>query len=93
MSAKVYVYCDPAKTDSFKKCGVNDIARVGGYLVFTTKAAKGFKATEIQVQGMGGITYSQLLAAAKSFKVVVASGNTLSQDVAPETIEPTPVTE
>ncbi|CAB4700566.1 unannotated protein [freshwater metagenome] len=92
ITAKVYVYCDPAKAESFAKCGVNDIARVGGYLIFTTKAAKGLKGTEIQVQGIGGITYSQLLAVAKSFKTVTASGNLLSPVTAPESTESTPVT-
>ena len=93
ISAKVYVYCDPAKTESFKKCGVNDIARVGGYLIFTTKASKGLKGSEIQVHGIGGITYSQLLAVAKSFKTVEASGNTLATVEPTETTEPIPVTE
>ena len=92
ITAKVYVYCDPAKAESFAKCGVNDIARVGGYLIFTTKAAKGLKGTEIQVQGIGGITYSQLLAVAKSLKTVTASGNLLPQVTPPETTESTPVT-
>ena len=92
ITAKVYVYCDPAKADSFAKCGVNDIARVGGYLIFTAKAAKGLNGTEIQVQGFGGITYSQLLAVAKSFKTVAASGNPLSQVVAPVMIDPTTAT-
>ena len=92
VSAKVYVYCDPMKATSYKKCGVNDIARVGGYLIFTPKAAKGLKGTQIQVQGIGGITYSQLLAVAKSFKTVAASGNPLSQVVAPLMIDPTTAT-
>ena len=87
-SAKVYVYCDPAKAAAFKKCGVNDIARVGGYLMFTTKAAKGLKGTEIQVQGIGGITYAQLLTVAKSLKTVAASGNTLPEAFPPEMINP-----
>lgn len=93
MSAKVYVYCDPTKADSYKKCGVNDIARVGGYLIFTTKATKGLKGTEIQVQGTGGITYSQILTVAKSLKTVTASGNTLSQALPPVMIDPTTTTE
>ena len=88
LSAKVYVYCDPFKPAAFKKCGVNDIARVGGYLMFTTKAAKGLKGTEIQVQGLGGITYAQLLTVAKSLKTVAASGTTLPEAYPPEMIDP-----
>ncbi len=88
VSAKVYVYCDPAKAAAFKKCGVNDIGRVGGYLIFTTKASKALKGTEIQVQGIGGITYSQLLAVAKSLKTVKASGTLLAEALPPEMINP-----
>ena len=86
--AKVYVYCDPSKPASFKRCGLNDIARVGGYLMFKAKAGKGLKATEIQVQGIGGITYSQLLSVAKSLKPVSASGNLLPEAFPPEMIDP-----
>jgi hypothetical protein len=68
--AQVYVYCDPAKAASFAKCGTSDIVRLGGYLIFTAKAGKGLKPTEIQVQAMGGITYAQLLAVAKGLKPV-----------------------
>ena len=87
--AKVYVYCDPAKPASFKKCSVNDIARVGGYLMFTTKAVKPYKGTEIQVQGIGGVTYAQLINVAKGLKTVKASGNTYTQVIAPLMIDPT----
>lgn len=70
IKAKVYVYCDPAKAASFKKCGTEDIMRVGGYLSFTTKASKLLMGTEIQVQAIGGITYAQLLSVAKGLKPV-----------------------
>ena len=70
VKAQVYVYCDPAKAASFKKCGTADIVRVGGYLIFTTKRGKILTGTEIQVQGMGGITYAQLLTVAKGLKPV-----------------------
>lgn len=53
---------------AFKACTSADIARVGGYLMFTSKAKKNLKATEIQVQGVGGITYAQLMAVAKALK-------------------------
>jgi len=68
--AKVYIYCDPTTPATYKKCTTKDIARVGGYLIFTTKPTKTLKATEIQVQGTGGITYAQLIAVAKSLKAL-----------------------
>lgn len=68
ISAKLYVYCDPTKPAAAAKCTTADIARVGGYLIFTNKAAKNLEATEIQVQVLGGITYSQLLKVANSLK-------------------------
>jgi hypothetical protein len=70
IKAKVYVYCNPAKKASYAKCGTFDIMLVGGYLIFTTKASKGLKGSEIQVQGMGGITYAQLVSVAKGLKPV-----------------------
>ena len=74
ISAKLYVYCDLTKPAASAKCGTKDIVRVGGYLIFTNEAAKNLQRTEIQVQAIGGITYSQLLSVAKSLKSVVASG-------------------
>jgi hypothetical protein len=68
--AQVYVYCDPAKAASFAKCGTTDILRLGGYLIFTTKAGKNLRGTEIQVQVMGGITYAQMITVAKGLKPV-----------------------
>lgn len=94
IKAKVYAYCDRTQISAaaYKKCGVDDIGRVGGYLLFTTKAAKGLKGTEIQVQGIGGITYAQLLTVAKSLKTVKASGTTLAEAFPPEMINPYEVT-
>ena len=93
--AKVYAYCDPTQMSlaAYKRCGIEDIGRVGGYLIYTTKALKGFEATEIQVQGIGGITYSQLLSVAKSLKTVKASGNTLAQALPPTMVDPTVTTD
>jgi len=93
--AKVYAYCDPSQMSeaAYKRCGTEDIARVGGYLIYTTKALKGFEATEIQVQGIGGITYAQLLSVAKSLKTVKASGNTLAQALPPTMVDPTVTTD
>ena len=90
IKAKVYAYCDRTQISAaaYKKCGVDDIGRVGGYLLFTTKAAKRLKGAEIQVQGIGGITYAQLLTVAKSLKTVAASGNTLPEAFPPEMINP-----
>lgn len=92
ISAKLYVYCDPMNAAAFKKCGTADIARVGGYLMFTNKAAKNLKRTEIQVQAIGGFTYAQLLTVAKSLKTVTASGKT-SQSLPPVMIDPATTSE
>ena len=73
ISAKLFVYCDPTKPAAAAKCTTADIARVGGYLIFTSKAAKNLQATEIQVQAIGGITYAQLLKVANSLKSVQLS--------------------
>ena len=93
--AKVYAYCDPSQISeaAYKRCGTEDIARVGGYLIYTTKALKGFKATEIQVQGIGGITYAQLVSVAKSLKTVKASGRPLAQALPPIMIDPLTTTD
>jgi hypothetical protein len=93
--AKVYAYCDPSQmsTAAYKRCGTEDIARVGGYLIYTTKALKGFKSTEIQVQGIGGITYAQLVSVAKSLKTVKASGRPLAQALPPIMIDPLTTTD
>jgi len=69
VSAKLFVYCDPTKPASAAKCTSADIGRVGGYLLFTNRAAKNLEPTEIQVQVLGGITYAQLLKVAKSLKI------------------------
>ena len=93
--AKVYAYCDPSQISeaAYKRCGTEDIARVGGYLIYTTKALKGFEATEIQVQGIGGITYAQLVSVAKSLKTVKASGRPLAQALPPIMIDPLTTTD
>jgi len=85
--AKLYAYCDPRNQTNYKKCSTSDISRVGGYLMFTNKAGKNLKRTEIQVQAIGGITYAQLLSVAKSLKTVSASGKTL-QVLPPIMIDP-----
>ena len=89
ITAELYVYCDPTKPASSAKCGTVDIARVGGYLLFTNKAAKNLKRTEIQVQAIGGVTYAQLLIVAKSLKTVKASGRPLQESTSGLN-EPTP---
>lgn len=71
VTAKVYVYCDPSDQKKFKACSKADIAKVGGYLLFTTATEsklKNLKRTSIQVQGTGGITYEQLLLVANSLR-------------------------
>ena len=91
--AAVHVYCDPSKPASYKKCNISDIARVGGYLIFKTKAVKPYKGTELQVQGIGGITYAQLVTVAKALKTVKASGMELPKVVAPIMIDPMTTTQ
>lgn len=72
-NAQVHVYCDPAKAASFAKCTRADITRLGGYILFTNKGTKNRTPAQIQVQGFGGVTYSQLLDVAKSLAPVKAS--------------------
>ena len=93
--AKVYAYCDPTQMSlaAYKRCGIEDIGRVGGYLIYTTKAVKPYAPTEIQVQGFGGITYAQLLAVAKGLKTVKASGRPLAQVLPPIMIDPLTTTD
>ena len=61
--------------------------------MFTTKAVKPYKGTEIQVQGIGGVTYAQLMNVAKGLKTVKASGNTFTQVIAPIMVDPAMTTE
>ena len=70
IKTQVHVYCDPTKSAAFKKCSTADIGKVGGYLIFSTKPTKLLKGTEVQVQGMGGVTYAQLVLVAKSLKTL-----------------------
>jgi len=65
--ARVFVYCDPSLGGwAFRNCTKADISRMGGYLLFTLAAKPGMKATEVQVQGVGGITLAQLRKVAAS---------------------------
>lgn len=95
IKAKVYAYCDPSQMSAaaYKRCGIEDIGRLGGYLMFTTKPLKELSATEIQVQGIGGITYAQLVAVAKGLKTVKASGRPLAQVLPPIMIDPLTTTD
>lgn len=95
IKAKVYAYCDPSQMSvaAYKRCGIEDIGRVGGYLMFTTKPLKELSATKIQVQGIGGITYAQLVAVAKGLKTVKASGRPLAQVLPPIMIDPLTTTD
>ena len=65
--ATLHVYCDPTKPAVAKKCSIADIAKVGGYFYFTLPGYYAMKATDIQVQATGGVTYAQLLSVARSF--------------------------
>ena len=66
VNARVFVYCDPMNFKIFKACSARDIAKVGGYLKLVPNAKLSFRATEIQVQGVGGVTFQQLRAVAAS---------------------------
>jgi hypothetical protein len=66
VSATSFVYCDPTNSVSVKKCSSKDFPRFGGYLLFNLPGYYGMKATSVQVQASGGITYSQLLSVARS---------------------------
>jgi hypothetical protein len=90
---KAKVYATQMSLAAYKRCGTEDIARVGGYLIYTTKAVKPYASTEIQVQGFGGITYAQLLAVAKGLKTVKASGRPLAQVLPPIMIDPLTTTD
>ncbi len=65
--ASLFVYCDPTKPSAAKKCSTADISKVGGYIFFTLPGYYGMKATDMQVQAGGGVTYEQLVAVARSF--------------------------
>lgn len=90
IAAEVHVYCDPTNPAAAKKCTTADIAKVGGYIMFTAKAGKNLKATQIQVQGVGGITYAQLIAIANGVKQLVktTSSTGTSQALPPIMIDP-----
>ncbi|CAB4920950.1 unannotated protein [freshwater metagenome] len=66
VTATSFVYCDPTNSASAKKCSSKDVSRLGGYLLFKLPGYYGMKATSIQVQATGGITYSQLLSVARA---------------------------
>ncbi len=66
IKAEVHVYCDPINASAAKKCSTTDVAKVGGYLMFTLPGYYGMKSTNMQVQGVGGVTYAQLVAVARS---------------------------
>ena len=48
--------------------GIGSFMKRSGLDLEDSKAKKNLKATEIQVQGVGGITYAQLVAVAKALK-------------------------
>ena len=66
ITAGVFVYCDPTKPALAKKCSTNDVTKVGGYLSFVLPGYYKMKAVSMQVQATGGVTYSQLVAVARS---------------------------
>jgi len=66
ISAQVFVYCDPTQKNARKNCSTAKISTVGGYLLFTLPGYYGMKKVQMQVQGVGGVTYAQLIAIARS---------------------------
>lgn len=66
MTASVFVYCDPTNKTSAKKCSSKDFTKLGGYLSFSLPGYYGMKATTVQVQGVGGITFEQIKSVARS---------------------------
>jgi hypothetical protein len=66
ITARVFVYCDPTKSALAKRCTINDVAKVGGYLSFVLPGYYKMKPVNMQVQATGGVTYSQLVAVARS---------------------------
>ena len=95
LTAQVRVYCDPSKPAAFKKCTIAEIAKVGGYLMFTATNKVKMKSTQIQVQGVGGVTYKQLLAVAKNLKPMITStvAPSGSQALPPVMIDPATTSE
>ncbi len=72
-TVSVFAYCDPTNSKQTKTCSTKDILRFGGYLYFTAPGKFGMKPTSIQVQGSGGITYSQLIQIARSLTPVMGT--------------------
>jgi len=95
LTSQVRVYCDPSKPTVYQKCTTAEIAKVGGYLMFTATNKVNMKATQIQVQGAGGVTYKQLLTVAKSLKPMITQAQTPSgsQALPPVMIDPVTTSE
>lgn len=70
-TAKVFVFCDPANRTAWSKCSTADIAKVGGYLMWTAPKTKTLKATTIEVLGMG-LAYNDVLVTARGLKILSA---------------------
>jgi hypothetical protein len=71
VTAKVFVFCNPANHTAWNKCSTADIAKVGGYLMWTAPKTKLLKATSIQVLGKG-LAFKDILATARALKLVQA---------------------
>ena len=66
VTAQVFVYCEPMNPKVFKACSAQDISKVGGYLKFVPNPKLNYRSTEIQIQGVGGVTFQQLRTVAAS---------------------------
>lgn len=68
-TAKVFAFCDRANQTAWKKCATANIAKVGGYIMWTAPKTKLLRATSIEVVGMG-LSYKELLATARGMKTL-----------------------
>ena len=69
VTAKVFVFCNPANHTAWNECSTADIAKVGGYLMWTAPKTKSLKATSIQVLGKG-LAFKDILATARALKLI-----------------------
>jgi hypothetical protein len=97
LTAQAYVFCDPGSMSAtkYKKCGIADFNKLGGYLAFTTKGSSNLKGTQILIQGFGGVTYKQLLAIAKGLKPMLSQVgvSSVTQTLPPVMIDPATTSE
>jgi hypothetical protein len=67
--AKVFAFCNQADHVAWDKCSVGDIAKVGGFVMWTAPKTKLLKSTTIEVIGMG-LTYKDIILTARGLKAI-----------------------